>query len=348
MTSTRRAGLVMALLFLTLSWPPGASAQDPSFTSDQVTEGGAAYREHCASCHGPRMQGEHLSPSLVGARFDRAFRGKSAAVLAFHLRRMPPEPAPTSGSLGDATYANIVAHILAANGFAAGDDALPSDVAALRELTIPGLEGAEIDVDAPVVAVGDSALLNSLTAVTDETLLSPSPDDWLHTLASYDAHTYSSLEQINRDNVEHLAPAWRTPLRAGNSMPMPLVHQGVMFLHTFPDTVLALDASNGQVLWRHQHEPSGASSQKMGLALHGDKVLVPTSDLHVLALRARTGELIWDHEIAPPTPAMRAAYNLRSAPLLRSPGWLPDRARHRFRRRGLAIQHDRSTGRAGG
>jgi alcohol dehydrogenase (cytochrome c) len=117
--------------------------------------------------------------------------------------------------------------------------------------------------------------------------------------------------------VRYLALAWRAPLRNGNSMPMPLVHHGVMFLQTFPDTVLALDATNGQVLWRHQHQPKGApSSQKMGLALQGDKVLVPTSDLHVLALSAKTGELVWDHEIVVPTPERRASYQLRSPPLV--------------------------------
>ena len=36
----------------------------------------------------------------------------------------------------------------------------------------------------------------------------------------------------------------------------------------------------------------------MGLALHGDSVFVPTSDLHVMALDAKTGELVWDHTIA--------------------------------------------------
>ncbi len=106
-------------------------------------------------------------------------------------------------------------------------------------------------------------------------------------------------------------------------MPMPLVHAGVMYLHTFPDTVLALDASNGKVLWRHQYQPKGSpSSQKMGLALHGDKVFVPTSDLHVLALSAKTGELVWDHAIATPTaeskgaPTRPMAYQLRSPPLV--------------------------------
>ena len=262
------------------------------------------------------MQGEQITPALVDGRFDRSFRGKSAGVLAFHLRRMPPEPTDSPGGLGDEVYSNILAYLLQANGIEAGDVALPADLDALADIDIPRLEGVEYDPDAPVVAAGESELLKSLTSVTDEMLRSPSPDDWLHTQASYNAQTYSPLEKINRENVEYLTLAWRAPLRPGNSMPMPLVHQGVMFLHTFPDTVLALDAANGQVLWRHQYKPSGTSSQKMGLALHGDKVLVPTSDIHVLALNAKTGEQIWDHEIVVPTPAMRASYNLRSAPLV--------------------------------
>ncbi|MBL4673588.1 MAG: PQQ-binding-like beta-propeller repeat protein, partial [Arenicella sp.] len=97
--------------------------------------------------------------------------------------------------------------------------------------------------------------------------------------------------------------------------PTPLVYQGVMFLHTFPDTVLAMDATNGDVLWRYEHKVKGQSSAKMGISLHGNKVLVPTSDLHVIALNAKTGSLIWDHEITTES-NRRAAYNLRSAPLV--------------------------------
>jgi alcohol dehydrogenase (cytochrome c) len=81
--------------------------------------------------------------------------------------------------------------------------------------------------------------------------------------------------------------------------------------------VLALDASNGEVLWRYQHKPSTPSSSKMGLSLHGDRVFVPTSDLHVLALHSRTGEPIWNHEIASSSQTSpRNRYQLRSAPLV--------------------------------
>ena len=83
----------------------------------------------------------------------------------------------------------------------------------------------------------------------------------------------------------------------GPSMPMPLVHQGVMFLHTYPDTVIAMDATNGAVLWRYKREGLSQSNKKMGLALHGDRIYASTSDLHVIALNARTGALVWDHTI---------------------------------------------------
>ncbi len=316
MRTTRKSSSAFALLLLLAAWPAVIAAETLSFSADQVTKGRAQYREHCAKCHGPKMEGEQVSPPLVGVRFDRSWRGKSAGVLAFHLRRMPPEPLDAPGGLGDETYVNILASILAANGLEASDQALPTGLDALGKLTIPALEGVDYEPDAPVVAAGDSELLRKLSPVTGEQLRQPSPDDWLHPMRTYDGQTFSPLKQINRENVGFLALAWRAPLRDGNSMPMPLVHQGVMFLHTFPDTVLALDATNGQVLWRYRYQPKSPSSQKMSLGLSGDKVLVPTSDLHVLALNAKTGELIWDHEIVPETPAMRQAYNLRSPPLV--------------------------------
>jgi alcohol dehydrogenase (cytochrome c) len=308
--------LLPFLLALAIAQPSHGAATELGFTDSQAVEGRALYQRHCATCHGPQLQGEHVTPALVGERFDRSWRGKPVAALAFHLRRMPPEPVDAPGGLGDEIYARILAHILAANGFAAGDATLPADLDQLASVTIPSLEGGAPEVDAPIVAAGDSELLNRLTPVSDELLREPPPGDWLQNGRTYDGQNFSPLKQIDRESVRFLALAWRAPLRGGMSMPMPLVHQGVMFLHTFPDTVLALDATNGQVLWRHRYQPQAPSSQKMGLALAGDLVLVPTSDLHVLALRAKTGELVWDHEIVPETPERRLAYQLRSPPLV--------------------------------
>ncbi|MBM3769993.1 MAG: hypothetical protein FJW27_01645 [Acidimicrobiia bacterium] len=95
------------------------------------------------------------------------------------------------------------------------------------------------------------------------------------------------------------------------------LHDGVLFLQTIPDTVLALDGTSGRELWRYRHRPAGPSSRKMGLALAGDQVIVPTSDLEVLALNARTGERIWSHRIdTPGSSEARARFQLRSAPFV--------------------------------
>src|SRR5262249_37644635 len=92
----------------------------------------------------------------------------------------------------------------------------------------------------------------------------------------------------------------------------------VMFLNTNPDTVLALDATNGQLLWKYAHElGTRTASQKMGLSFAGELLLMPTSDLHIVALNVRTGKKVWDHEIALSAPAAdRGVCNLRSAPLV--------------------------------
>ncbi len=287
-----------------------------SFTKRQAALGAEAYLKHCSTCHGEQMQGEGIVPPLTGRHFDQAWRGKSVDVLSFHVRRMPPQSALTE-RLSDASYTNVLAHMLASNGVEPGDAELSPELADQKALTIPTLAGLDYDPVAPVaLSAAQTALLNDLPKVTDEMLRDPSPEDWLHWGRTYGAQSYSPLRQINRTTVKGLAPAWRMPLQRGDSMPMPLVHRGVMFLQTYPDTVIALDATNGDVLWRYARKRLRRSSKKMGLSLHGDRVYVATSDLHLIALNARTGEMVWDHEMSLGSGATRRRFQLRSAPLI--------------------------------
>ena len=154
-------------------------------------------------------------------------------------------------------------------------------------------------------------LLRDYSSVTDELLQNPPDSDWLVWRRTYDNLGFSNLDQINRDTVAGLKLAWRQPVTPGNNMPTPLVHDGVMFLYSAGDVVLALDATNGELLWRYRHAGEAVTSHKFGIALHGDKVLVPTSDLHIVALDARSGRVIWDHAI---DTGDNTGYALRSAP----------------------------------
>ncbi len=154
--------------------------------------------------------------------------------------------------------------------------------------------------------------------VSSAMLQDPAPGDWLQWGRTYDGRNFSQLTHVNRDTVKALAPAWQAPLQRGVAMPTPLVHDGVMFLQTTPDTVVALDATTGTELWRQARAPVDVSpTMKMGLGLSGGRVFVPTSDLHVLALDARTGAQVWDHAIEPTPPAVKGTtLGLRSAPFV--------------------------------
>jgi len=163
------------------------------------------------------------------------------------------------------------------------------------------------------LAQSDDRLAN-LSVITDAHLTNPPAEDWLIWRGTYDAHGFSPLQQIDRSNVDQLRETWRAELQQGPNMATPLVHDGVMFLASTQDTVLALDATTGEELWTYEHRPTAFPSSKMGIALHGDKLIVPTQNMHVIALEARTGELIWDHEIET-TLAGAVPYSLRGAPL---------------------------------
>ncbi len=162
-----------------------------------------------------------------------------------------------------------------------------------------------------------TALLEALPPVTDAMLREPPASDWLSWRRTYDTYGFSPLDQINRQNVNQLTEAWRVPLPAGSNTPTPLVHNGVMFLLSVNDTLLAMDASSGEVLWQYKHPATSGSppSSKIGIALHGNKVIMPTNDMHILALDARSGEVIWDHAVSGVAPGRRT-HTLRASPLV--------------------------------
>ena len=138
--------------------------------------------------------------------------------------------------------------------------------------------------------------------VTDERLLHPEPENWLMYRRTYDSWGYSPLDQINTKNVKKLVPAWTfsTGVEEGHQSP-PIVNNGVMFITTPKNQVLALDARTGDLLWRYRRELPEDLFQlhptNRGVALYGDKVFLATVDAHLLALNARTGEVVWDQTV---------------------------------------------------
>jgi alcohol dehydrogenase (cytochrome c) len=194
-----------------------------------------------------------------------------------------------------------------------------------------------------VIAAPDSIpLLRDYSPVTDEILQNPPDSDWLTWRRTYNNLGFSNLDQVNRETVSGLQLAWHQPVTPGNNMPTPLIHDGIMFLYSAGDVVLALDATNGEMLWRYSHDGNAVTSHKFGIALHENKVLVPTSDLHMVALDARSGDVIWDHAIEI---GDNTGYQLRSAPTVASGQVIQGMAASFVPAGGFIIAIDLETGR---
>ena len=272
-----------------------------SFTIEQAQAGREPYAEHCADCHGVGLQGKGVNPALYDDSFDIKWGGKAADVLAEAIWRMPPGSAGELSGIGDAAYANIMAMILHANGLEPSTHPLPNDLEKLSTLSIPRVLGIESEqLHRPNASIEEkNSLLRVLSDVSDETLLNPDSGDWVQWGRTYDGHSHSPLTQINTENVSELTLAWNLPLQPAASHAAPLVYKGVMYLNVFPDTVLAMDAANGSILWRYQHHSEAASSGNMGISIRGDRLFLPTSDMNILAIDYKSGELKWEQRISP-------------------------------------------------
>ena len=94
---------------------------------------------------------------------------------------------------------------------------------------------------------------------------------------------FAPLDQIDTSNVPALAVRWLYHAASGRATPV--VAGGVMYVTT-PDSVAALDAATGRVVWRNS-EASGSRG-----AAYGDGTVYVANDVRVMALDARTGEFV--------------------------------------------------------
>ena len=110
------------------------SVWDGVYTKEQATRGQATYREECLRCHGESLGGGEGGPLLAGAEFRQKWNGKTAGDLFGVMRKTMPSDDP--GNLSSREYADLVAYILSANEYPAGQKDLDRDVAALNEIRI--------------------------------------------------------------------------------------------------------------------------------------------------------------------------------------------------------------------
>ena len=167
----------------------------------------------------------------------------------------------------------------------------------MKTWTYAALVGAAI-----VPAVCAAAPLASYKAVTQERLENPEPENWLMHKGNYQGWSYSPLEQITTKNVKRLVPVWSYATGVGSGHEASaLINNGVMFVMTPFNQLLALNAKTGDLIWRYKREfPEGFSAlhyTNRGPALYGDKVFVANLDCVLSALDAKTGKIVWEAEV---------------------------------------------------
>jgi alcohol dehydrogenase (cytochrome c) len=297
----------------------GTQAQMSSvYTAAQAAAGQASYQTNCASCHQPTLTGQNEAPPLAGPNFMNTWRARTTKDLIDYMAATMPPGRP---SLGEEEYVNLAAFILQFNGAAPGAQPLAVATAAPIGTVATGQRptasapaagaprpggpaGAAAAARAaapPPRGLSVTGEVKNYVPVTDAMLRNPPAGDWLMARRNYQAWSYSPLDEITRSNVKELKLAWSWAMNeAGANQTMPLVHNGIMYLGNTGNTVQALDAATGDLIWENQVGPNSISGfgAVRNIAIYGDKVFLATNNARLVAFDARTGKVIWDTTIA--------------------------------------------------
>ncbi|MDQ6780800.1 MAG: PQQ-binding-like beta-propeller repeat protein [Candidatus Eremiobacteraeota bacterium] len=142
--------------------------------------------------------------------------------------------------------------------------------------------------------------------------------DWPTFGYDYSNSRHVPFHQINAANVKSLRLAWKFSLGTyGKFEATPIVRDGSMYLSLPPnDTVVALHASDGRVLWTYTPELAAVKlccgPVNRGVAVDADHVYLATLDARLIALDRRTGALRWQTAVENPG----AGYSETMAPLV--------------------------------
>ena len=271
------------------------------YTQAQANRGKRLYARECASCHGQSLEGTPAT-ALVGQSFMAKWgEGKHSIDDLYYITKtqMPYEK---PGSLTDQQYIDIVAFILASNGYQAGTRALPANPAILKQTKIvPQLSSAQPEPEPAKSSSPQTVAAASSTKPTQAELnrAETNTTDWLLSNHDYGGQRFVDLKQINRQNVGTVRPV--AMFQVGDMGPFhtnPIVHRGWMYITTANSTI-ALDAATLQQRWRFDRRPKGKEGWGLsrGVALKDGKVVRGTHDGYLLALDAETGKVLWERAI---------------------------------------------------
>jgi PQQ-dependent dehydrogenase (methanol/ethanol family) len=297
-----RIALVLSLLILKCAVANAAPAANASFTSEQSAHGQSLYSDHCATCHGARLEGGG-APALAGAQFAASWSQSNRNIDDLFYIMRSAMPRPMVGSLEVSEYVDILAYILSRNGVAAGGEALTADAVRLAAIRLVA-SGADEAVKArPLYIVGEGDMKPHGRGPSAADLRAAATgDDWLYHTHDYRGTRYSPLKQIDTGNVGRLQVACLYQLGSTESfIPGPIAWDGTLYFTTARLTA-AIDSTTCREKWLHTWEPQDVEvwANNRGVAIQDGYVVRGTADGYLFALDAEDGRLLWARQVARP------------------------------------------------
>jgi alcohol dehydrogenase (cytochrome c) len=164
---------------------------------------------------------------------------------------------------------------------------------------------------------------------------------------SYSQQRFSPLNQINRQTVKRLVPAWSYSMASNHGEESQvLIRDGVMYV-TSHDKTVAVDAVTGKEIWKTLIEYAPETTRVVccgivnrGAAIYQGMLFRTTLDAHVVALDMKTGKEVWNVKSA----ETKDGFAMTGAPLIANGVLINGMAGAEFGSRGYLEGHDPATG----
>ena len=144
MRSRRLGGLSVAVAMVTLgasvatggvrSRPAARTVWDSVYSANQAARGETAYAKGCARCHGAALTGGDQATPLTGPAFLGNWNGQS--LIDLQQRIKSTMPSDSIGIYDQKFITDVVAFMLKANGFPAGQAELSTENDSLKTIVI--------------------------------------------------------------------------------------------------------------------------------------------------------------------------------------------------------------------
>jgi quinohemoprotein ethanol dehydrogenase len=167
--------------------------------------------------------------------------------------------------------------------------------------------------------------IEAAPAFTSDEISAEAGDDWVTNGGGGTNHRFSTLDEINAENVKELKGDWMTKIGSSataakfSAEGQALEYKGTIYISDGADDVFAMDAGTGEILWEYKPnlppEPLGSviccGWDNRGVALGDGMVFVSQLNGEQVALDQMTGKVKWSTPVVKPG----SGYSITSAPL---------------------------------